>query len=283
LLDFFIAHDIIAKVRNIECQILNQKMKISLIITVFNAEKYLQKAIESFLEQSHDDKELIIIDGISTDKSHEIIASYQKQYSQLIKWIKDKDSGISNARNIALQYVTGDLVGFLGADDFLHKDFYSQIAYYYKMNPDFDVMHFNSYSVGKNSSFDNSAQIMVTRRNLIKLCPIGSGESFYYRRKIFDDIKFNEKNYYSMDYELNMALVTSKKKYTFFPVNIVAVFNGNYGDSVSTSNSLRQRLETIAVQLKYAKNFKEKFNIIWRMKKMLLKNLATFCEIKKNI
>ncbi len=258
-------------------------MKISLIITVFNAEKYLSKAIESFLEQSHGDKELIIIDGISTDNSHKIIASYQNQYSQLIKWIKDKDAGISNARNIALPYATGDLIGFLGADDFLHKDFYLQIAYYSKMNPDFDVMYFNSYSVGKNSSFDNSAQIMVTRRNLIKLCPIGSGESFYYRRKIFDDIKFNEKNRYSMDYELNMALVTAKKKYTFFPVNIVGVFNGNYGENISSANSVKQRLETIAVQLKYARNFKEKFCVFWRMKKMILKNLKTFCEIKKNI
>lgn len=263
--------------------ILDQKMKISLIITVFNAKKYIAKAIESFLAQSHGDKELIIIDGKSTDGSHEIIANYQRQNSQLIKWIKDVDAGISNARNIALKHVTGDLVGFLGADDFLHKDFYSQAIYYSEMNPDFDVIYFNSYSVGKNSSFDNSAQIMVTRRNLIKLCPIGSGESFYYRKEIFDDIKFNEKNRYSMDYELNMALATAKKKYTFFPVNIVAVFNGNYGDSISTANSLKQRLETISVQLKYVKNFQEKFYIIWRMKKMILKNLKTFCEIKKNI
>jgi len=257
-------------------------MKISLIITVLNAKKCLSKAIDSFLAQDYSDKELIILDGKSQDGSHDIIAKYQQEFPHLIKWIKLPDSGISNARNIALTHVTGDLIGFLGADDFLHKDFYSQMAYYAEVNPDFDVMYFNSYTVGNNSGFDNSAQIIMTWRNLIKHCPIGSGESFYYRSRVFDKIKFNEKNRYSMDYELNMVLVTSGE-YRFFPVNIAAVFNGSYGESISFFNSLKQRLETVAVQLKYARNFKEKFSILSRKKKLILKNYKTFCEIKKII
>jgi glycosyltransferase involved in cell wall biosynthesis len=257
-------------------------MKISLIITVLNAEKCLPKAIDSFLAQEYINKELIILDGKSQDGSHKIIAEYCKKFPHLIKWINEPDLGISHARNIALKHVTGDIVGFLGADDFLHKDFYVQMAYYADINPDFDVMYCNSYTVGNNSAFDNSAQITMTQRNLIKHCPIGSGESFYYRRAIFNAIKFNEKNRYSMDYELNMALVTSKK-YRFFPVNISAVFNGSYGESISFSNSLKQRLETVVVQLKYARNFKEKFNILYRKKKLVLKNFQTFREIKKII
>lgn len=257
-------------------------MKISLIITVLNAESCLRKAVDSFLAQEYADKELIILDGKSQDGSHKIIAEYQKKFPHLIKWINQPDSGISQARNIALKHVTGDLVGFLGADDFLHKDFYTQMAYYVDVNPDFDVMYFNSYTVGNNSAFDNSAQIMMTKRNLIKLCPIGSGESFYYRRAVFDAIKFNEKNRYSMDYELNMALICSGK-YRFFPVNIAAVFNGSYGESISFFNSIKQRLETVAVQLKYANNFKEKINILYRKKKLILKNFRTFYKIKKII
>ncbi len=262
-------------------------MKISLIITVFNAEKYIAKAIESFLAQDYDYRELLIIDSKSSDGSHAIIERYQQNYPQLIKWIKEPDTGISNARNIAFKYVTGDLVGFLGADDFLHRDFYKQMMYYAKANPDFDVLYFNSYTVGNNSSFDASAQIMMTKRNLIKKCPIGSGESFYYRKAVFDDVKFNERNRYSMDYELNLHLVTQRKKtqknYVFFPVNITAVFNGSYGDSISSSNGLRQRLETVLVQLKYAKNFSEKFGIFYRRKKLIFKNWEKFKEIKQAI
>jgi len=253
-------------------------MKISVIITVFNGAKYIAHAIESFLAQSYENKELIIVDGISTDGTHEIISSYEKRFPQTIKWIQEKDSGISNARNIALKYVTGDVVGFLGCDDFFHKNFFAEFFYYAAINPNFDVAYFNSYCIGFSNSFLNSAAISMTRRNLIKHCPIGSGESFYYRRKIFETRKFNEKNLYSMDYELNMELITSKK-YLFFPINIAAVFNQNIGTNQSSLNSIKQRLETVFVQLKYSKNLREKLNTLWRAKKLLLKNFSSLNQL----
>ncbi|MBU6140116.1 MAG: glycosyltransferase [Proteobacteria bacterium] len=249
-------------------------MKISVIITVFNGAKYLACAIESFLAQSYENKELVIVDGISTDGTHEIISAYQKKFPQTIKWIQEKDSGISNARNIALKHVTGDVIGFLGCDDFFHKNFFEEFFYYAALNPNFDVAYFNSYCIGFSNSFLSSATISITRRNLIKHCPIGSGESFYYRKKIFEEHKFNEKNLYSMDYELNMALA-STKNYHFFPINIAAVFNQNIGTNQSSTNSIKQRLETVFVQLKYSKNLKEKIHVLWRAKKLLLKNFSS--------
>ena len=253
-------------------------MKISVIITVFNGAKYIAHAIESFLAQSYENKELIIVDGISTDGTHEIISSYEKRFPQTIKWIQEKDSGISNARNIALKYVTGDVVGFLGCDDFFHKNFFAEFFYYAAINPNFDVAYFNSYCIGFSNSFLNSAAISMTRRNLVKRCPIGSGESFYYRKKIFETRKFNEKNLYSMDYELNMELVTSKK-YLFFPINITSVFNQNIGTNQSSLNSIKQRLETVFVQLKYSKNLREKLHTLWRAKKLLLKNFSSLNQL----
>ncbi len=253
-------------------------MKISVIITVFNGAKYIAHAIESFLAQSYENKELIIVDGISTDGTHEIISSYEKRFPQTIKWIQEKDSGISNARNIALKYVTGDVVGFLGCDDFFHKNFFAEFFYYAAINPNFDVAYFNSYCIGFSNSFLNSAAISMTRRNLVKRCQIGSGESFYYRKKIFETRKFNEKNLYSMDYELNMELVTSKK-YLFFPINITSVFNQNIGTNQSSLNSIKQRLETVFVQLKYSKNLREKLHTLWRAKKLLLKNFSSLNQL----
>ena len=255
-------------------------MKISLIITVFNSAKYIKSAIESFLQQNYDDKELIIVDNKSSDGSHEIIAEYAQKFPKIIKWIKENDNGISHARNIALKYVSGDLIGFLGADDILHKDFYEKIPYYFEINPKFDVIYFNAYSIGNDNSYSASSQILMTKRNLIKHCPIASGESFYYKKSVFDKNKFNENNFYSMDYELNMALL-SDKKYSFYPVNLDAVFNGSFGDSISSSNSLKQRLESIAVQLKYSKNFKEKCCIFYRRKKIIFKNFSDFSRILK--
>lgn len=262
-------------------------MKISLIITTFNAAKYLPKAIESFLAQDYADKELVILDDISTDTTHQIIESYQQKFPQMIKWIREKDSGISHGRNLALKHVTGDLIGFLGADDFLHKNFFSEAKYYAEMNPNFDVIYFNNYTVGGVSGFSGAASIAVTVRNLIKHCPISSGESFYYRREVFENLKFNQNNRYSMDYELNMALASGTKpdgkKYIFYPVNITAVFNSHTGENISSANSLKQRLETIAVQMKYAKCALSQLKIFWRGKKLIAKNFAEFQRITKNI
>jgi hypothetical protein len=81
-----------------------------------------------------------------------------------------------------------------------------------------------------------------------------------------------------MDYEFNMALV-AKKKYLFFPINITAVFNQNIGSNQSSANSLKQRLETVFVQLKYAKNLKEKLHVLWRAKKLLLKNPSSLNQL----
>jgi glycosyltransferase involved in cell wall biosynthesis len=260
-------------------------MKISVIISSFNADKFLSKAIESFLLQNYDNKELLIIDDISTDKSHEVIAGYQKKFPQFIKWIKEKDSGISNSRNIALKYAMGDLIGFLGADDFFDKNFFAEMSYYIRQNPDFDVIYFNNYAIGISNSFNAGAAIRFTRKNLIKFCPIASGESFYYRREIFSCLQFNEKNRYSMDYELNMALVSTNKKngekYSFYPVNITAVFNFCSGKNISSLNKLQQRLETIVVQLKYSSSIVEKFRIFWRQKKLILRNFLQFRQFYK--
>lgn len=253
-------------------------MKISIIMTVFNGDKYLEQSINSFLQQKFIEKELIIVDDISTDKSHQIIDSFCKLFPLQIKWIRQKDQGISHARNIALNHCTGDLIGFLGCDDLLYPDFFENAQYFFNISPNYDVIYFNNYCVGNSFSFNLASSIMVNKRNLIKYCPIASGESFYYKKTIFDKFKFNEHNKFSMDYELNLAIASSNadKKFNFFPVNLTAVINQDTGFNQSSLNSLNQRIESILVQLKYANCFLQKLKILYRSKKLILKNLLIF-------
>ena len=248
-------------------------IRISVIITSFNAKNYLDRSITSFLEQDYKNKELIIVDGKSNDGSHEIIKKYHDANPELIKWIKDIDSGISNARNIAIKYITGDLVGFLGADDVIHKNFMNEVDYYANVNPKFDVMYFDGYGIAPyGSSFRKASDISFTKRNLIKFSPIAAGECFYYKRHLFDKFSFNEKNKHTMDYEFNMAIVSSKEKYSFFGVAIPAIFNISDGTNISNAMSLIQRAETMAIQLKYTDCLIGKLKIILRKPKFFLKN-----------
>ena len=91
---------------------------ISVIVAVYNGAKTLQRCIDSVSDQAYPNKELIIIDGGSTDGTIEIIKSNQ---DKITYWKSEPDNGIYNAWNKALNHVRGDWICFLGSDDYLWK------------------------------------------------------------------------------------------------------------------------------------------------------------------
>ena len=93
-------------------------MKISVICVCRNAEKTIRHTIESFLEQDYADREMVIVEGLSSDNTLEIVRSYR---SPLIKVFSGKDAGIYDAMNKGFSLYTGDAAGFVNADDRLHE------------------------------------------------------------------------------------------------------------------------------------------------------------------
>lgn len=95
-------------------------MKVSVIIPVYNAEKYLGKCLQSVLSQSHRDLEVIIINDGSTDASGDLIRSFE---DDRILLIEKENGGVSAARNDGLKAATGDRVVFVDADDYPEPDY----------------------------------------------------------------------------------------------------------------------------------------------------------------
>lgn len=98
-------------------------MKVSIIVTAYNKEKFIKKCLESVISQDCDNWELIITEDRSTDRTKEIIEEYIKDslYRDKIKFISNTENkGVSESRNIALQYVNGDFVTFVDGDDCLY-------------------------------------------------------------------------------------------------------------------------------------------------------------------
>lgn len=93
--------------------------KISIIMPVYNAGKYLDDSIKSVLEQSYANFELIIIDDGSVDNSIQIIKKYMSD--KRIKLITQQNKGPSSARNVGINSISGDFLMFLDADDYLDK------------------------------------------------------------------------------------------------------------------------------------------------------------------
>ena len=96
-------------------------MKLSIIIPVYNVEKYLKQCLDSVLVQIQEGIELIIVNDGSTDSSYNICKLYEEKYD-FIRIINKKNEGVSKARNVALEKAKGEWVMFLDADDMLQKN-----------------------------------------------------------------------------------------------------------------------------------------------------------------
>ena len=90
---------------------------VSIITPCFNAEKYIRQTIESVLNQTYKNFEMIIVDDISTDKSVEIIREYSKKDDRIKLIVAKEKIGASGARNVALREMQGQYAAFLDSDD----------------------------------------------------------------------------------------------------------------------------------------------------------------------
>jgi len=93
---------------------MKENIKITIVIAVRNMPETLGRAIESVLNQTYPYKELIVMDGASTDDTVDVIRKYE---NQLTYWVSEQDRGPSDAISKALPHASGELIGFLGADD----------------------------------------------------------------------------------------------------------------------------------------------------------------------
>jgi len=119
-------------------------MKISIITTNYNTDKYLEQTIKSILGQKGNfDLEYIITDGGSKDNSLEIIKQYDKEVKDgkwgkrvVLKYLSEKDKGQSDGINKELKMATGEIIAFLNADDLYTEGALEKVVTYFKDNPE---------------------------------------------------------------------------------------------------------------------------------------------------
>ena len=121
--------------------------KISVIIPVYNVEKYLYRCVDSVLGQTYYNIEVILIDDGSTDSSPEICDEYQKR-DKRVKVIHKKNSGAASSRNIGLSNAKGDYIAFIDSDDYIELDMYENMM---KINEEYncDIVLCDCYKENK--------------------------------------------------------------------------------------------------------------------------------------
>lgn len=100
--------------------------KISVIVPAYNIEKYLPRCLDSILNQTHKNLEVIVISDGSTDNTNSVIEEYAKKDNRIVPLFKE-NSGVSDTRNRGLEIATGDYIGFVDGDDYIEPDMYEAL------------------------------------------------------------------------------------------------------------------------------------------------------------
>ena len=101
--------------------------KISVIVPCYNVERFIKKCLESLVNQTYKNLEIICIDDCSTDNTLKILKEYEKKYSNIVIYRNEKNSGLSFTRNAGLEKASGDYIGFIDSDDYVDKSFYKKL------------------------------------------------------------------------------------------------------------------------------------------------------------
>lgn len=100
---------------------------LSIIVPVYNVEKYLRKSLESLVNQTAKGLEIIVVNDGATDNSQQIIDEFVSAYPGLVFGYQKENGGLSDARNYGMQFATGEYVCFLDSDDFIEQDAYEKM------------------------------------------------------------------------------------------------------------------------------------------------------------
>lgn len=186
-------------------------MKVSVIVPVYNVEKYLDKCLNSLIHQSLKDIEIIVVNDGSVDKSQEIIDKYAKKYKNVISIIKE-NGGVSVARNLGLKKATGEYIGFLDSDDWIEKDMYEKM-YKKAISGNFDVVACDTEAIYPNDKTYISSNIKddnVSNKELM-IDAYAVIWNKIYKREVISDIKFKKGMNFCEDVEF-LYMVYSKIK-----------------------------------------------------------------------
>lgn len=101
--------------------------KVSVIVPIYNVEKYLEKCINSLLSQTLKDIQIILVNDGSKDNSGNIAKEYEKNNKDRVIYVEKENGGLSDARNYGLKYATGNFIAFLDSDDYIEKNAYEEM------------------------------------------------------------------------------------------------------------------------------------------------------------
>ena len=167
-------------------------MKVSVIVPVYNAEDYIEKCLDSLINQSLKDIEIIVVDDGSTDDTYKVVSKYKEK----IKLIKQKNGGVASARNKGLSVAEGEYIAFVDSDDWVELDMFSKL-YNKAFENDYDAVECNFKYVDDNEEWHGVIDVDTDvvsiddkKKYFIKMFPVIWNK--IYKRDKIKNIKFKD-------------------------------------------------------------------------------------------
>lgn len=250
-----------------------ETIKISIIVPVYNVEKYLKRCIESIINQTYKNLEIILVDDGSTDNCPAICDEYARK-DKRIKVIHKENGGASSSRNTGMDAATGKYITFVDSDDFIKEEF---VEYLYNLSIENNCEIVQcSFEIGSNEKFSDirirdkvevysNIEALCSRK--LKVVPWGK----LYKMKTIKSIKFplgiineDDATYYKFIYNSKRVCITNKQLYYYYQSN----------NSVMRNNSKYKRTDFINIYKDRIKFFKEKKEVI-----LYEKSYERFCLV----
>jgi len=195
--------------------------KVSVIVPVYNTEKYLRRCLDSLVKQTLEDIEIIVIDDKSPDNSNEILKEYEKKYKNKIKVFHNKtNKGIGYNRNFGMSKASGKYIGFVDSDDWVNETMYEKmydkaekekldlvLCNFHKMlekeNDDLEELDSNEISNFKSTILKKKPSLLLE----VELSPWNK----LYKNELLDGVTFPEKLKYEDTIFVLKAMARAEK------------------------------------------------------------------------
>ncbi|HFE9683147.1 TPA: glycosyltransferase family 2 protein [Clostridium perfringens] len=244
---------------------------VSVIIPVYNAEKYIEKCINSLCNQTFDNYEIIIIDDGSSDNTELVVNKYKNRY-KFIKYYKKNNGGVSSARNYGLSVANGKYVIFVDSDDWCEKNL---IEVAYKKINEFKVdwLIYGYYIEFQNKTINtikNDINILANNKKEIAKCIklleekmlIASPWTSIYRMDILkeNNIKFNENLDFGEDVLFNLEYLEAIE--SVYILNLPLYHYVKFDKKTLSTKYVKNRFEKMNYNIKKRKEVYDKFNMV---------------------
>lgn len=232
---------------------------VSVIVPVYNVEKYLDKCLDSVVNQTFNNYEIIIINDGSPDNSEAIIKKFLKKYPQKIKYYKKENGGLSDARNMGILKSSGKYLMFVDSDDYIAEDMIEKLYNCIQtQNSDLAICNFIRINPAgkeiKNYNYNPGATNLIDNKRILLNQPTACNKM--YKKELFNIMRFDVGKYYE-DLRLISKLYLLCNKISF--IDDFCYYYIERTNSIMKDINVEKNLEIIDA-IKSIKSFYEQEN-----------------------